>query len=144
MKPQLRVVMYVTADELARIRQEAARRRISLSRYAKERLTPSIQDEDDSGAAAAQRLAGSMRKTLTERTDGLADYLRTLIVMLDQLVRSTLTHLPEISESQKERVLASGERRYRDWQQEVEGLLRRMRAQAAAERQSETSNRAHA
>jgi hypothetical protein len=142
MKPQLRVVMYVTADELARIRQEAARRRISLSRYAKERLTPSIQDEDDRGGAA-ERLAGSMRKTLTERTDGLADYLRTLIVMLDQLVRSTLTHLPEISEAQKERVLVSGERRYRDWQQEVEGLLRRMRAQAAAERQSATGNGAH-
>ena len=56
MKPQLRVVMYVTADELARIREEAARRRISLSRYAKERLTPSIQDEADSGENSEQSL----------------------------------------------------------------------------------------
>jgi hypothetical protein len=65
---------------------------------------------------------------------GPADHLRTVIVMLDQLVRSTLTYLPEILEAHKEYVLAAGERRHRGWQQEVENLLRRMRAQPAAER----------
>ena len=35
-----RIVVYVSADELAQMRREAARRRLSLSRYAKERLVP--------------------------------------------------------------------------------------------------------
>ena len=32
-----RVVVYLTAEELAQLEREAARRRLSLSRYAKER-----------------------------------------------------------------------------------------------------------
>ena len=42
MRPRL--VVYVTAEELAQMRREAARRRLSLSRYAKERLAPA-QDQ---------------------------------------------------------------------------------------------------
>src|SRR5436305_82705 len=79
MKP--RVVVYVSADELARMRREAARRRISLSRYAKERLTPD-QIEDDSATAdnpagRDQPAAAHLAKTVTSRTDDLAEKLRT-------------------------------------------------------------------
>jgi hypothetical protein len=138
MKPKISV--YVTDGELAQLKREAARRRISLSRYAKERLV--VRDESDSDTAAER--SDSVRKMLAERADGLAENLRTVIVMLDQLVRSTLTYLPEIPEAQKERVLAAGDRRHRGWQQEVETLLRQMRSQPAAERQRATGNGAHA
>ena len=138
MKPKISV--YVTDGELAQLQREAARRRVSLSRYAKERLV--VRDESDSETAAER--SDSVRKMLAERADGLAENLRTVIVMLDQLVRSTLTYLPEIPEAQKERVLAAGDRRHRGWQQEVETLLRQMRSQPAAERQRATGNGAHA
>jgi hypothetical protein len=138
MKPKISV--YVTDGELAQLKREAARRRISLSRYAKERLV--VRDESDSDTAAER--SDSVRKMLAERADGLAENLRTVIVMLDQLVRSTLTYLPEIPEAQKERVLAAGDLRHRGWQQEVETLLRQMRSQPAAERQRATGNGAHA
>jgi hypothetical protein len=138
MKPKISV--YVTDGELAQLKREAARRRISLSRYAKERLV--VRDESDSDTAAER--SDSVRKMLAERADGLAENLGTVIVMLDQLVRSTLTYLPEIPEAQKERVLAAGDRRHRGWQQEVETLLRQMRSQPAAERQRATGNGAHA
>lgn len=138
MKP--RVVVYVSADELARMRREAARRRISLSRYAKERLTPD-QFEDDSATAdnpagLNQPAAAQLAKTVTSRTDDLAEKLRTVIVMLDQLVKSTLIHLPEIPPAQHKERTASGERRHRSWQQEVEMLLRQLREANTSHRQS--------
>ena len=39
------------------------------------------------------------------------------MVMLDQLVLSTLSHLPEIPVAQQRQALAAGERRHRGWQQ---------------------------
>ena len=44
MKPKITV--YVTDDELDQLRREAARRRLSLSRYAKVRLTPAPEQLD--------------------------------------------------------------------------------------------------
>ncbi len=147
-----KITVYVTDDELDQLRRAAARRRLSLSRYAKVRLTPASEQFDgdlpalnsDALVALDRRLAESVRKAVEGRVEGLAENLRTVIVMLDQLVRSTLTHLPEIPEAQKERVLAAGERRHRGWQQEVETLLRQMRAQPATERQRANGNGAHA
>jgi hypothetical protein len=150
MRPRL--VVYVTADELTQMRREAARRRLSLSRYAKERLAPG-QDQFDgdmpglNGGALEgldKRLAESVRKAATERVEGLAENLRTVMVMLDQLVLSTLTHLPEIPAAQQKERAAAGQRRYHGWQQEVENLLRQLRAQPAAERQNGAGNGAHA
>ena len=146
------LAIYVENEEFAQLKQEATQRKMSLSRHVKERLLRSQAGGGDPGAESTefllqmveQRFAKAVAAAVENGGRGLAENLRTVIVMLDQLVRSTLTHLPEISESQKERVLASGERRYRDWQQEVEGLLRRMRAQTAAERQSANGNGAHA
>jgi hypothetical protein len=83
---------------------------------------------------AEQRFAEMVAAAVGQGNRGPPDHRRTVIVRLDQLMRSTLTYLPEILEAHKEYVLAAGERRHRGWQQEVENLLRRMRAQPAAER----------
>ena len=66
------------------------------------------------------------------------------MVMLDQLVRSTLTHLPEIPSAQHKERVAAGERRHRDWQGQVADLLRQMRSEAAKERPVVSGNGAHA
>jgi DNA-binding transcriptional regulator YbjK len=66
------------------------------------------------------------------------------MVMLDQLVRSTLTHLPEIPAAQHKERFAAGERRHRDWQGHVADLLRQMRSEAAKERPVVSGNGAHA
>ena len=145
--------MYLTDEELARLRRAAAGRRQSLSRYAQERLAPAQDDVGgdspilDGGGlspAAEQRLADSVRKAIAVRVEGLAENLRTVMVMLDQLVRSTLTHLPEIPATEQKERLAAGERRHRGWQQEVENLLRQLRAEANGEQRSGAGNGGHA
>jgi len=145
--------VYLTDEELAQLKRCAAGRRQSLSCYAKERLAP---DQDEDGAdpaalngrglspAAERRLADSVRKAVAVRVDSLAENLRTVMVMLDQLVRSTLTHLPEIPAAEQKERLAAGERRHRGWQQEVESLLRQLRAEADGDQRSGTGNGAHA
>ena len=150
MKPK--VTVYVTAAELAQLKKAAARQHSSISRYAKHRLILDEDAESNRGevenssaiaAAAAQRLAESVRKPLTIQMDGLVENLRTVIVMLDQLVKSTLIHLPEIPPAQHKERLAAGERRHRIWQQEVENLLRQLR-EANTERRQSAGNGAHA
>src|ERR1700722_3944504 len=146
-----RIVVYVSADELAQMRREAARRRLSLSRYAKERLAAAPDQFDGdaqalngSGLALAKRLAEQVRNAFAARADDLAENLRTVMVMLDQLVRSTLTHLPEIPAVQHKERVAAGERRHRDWQGHVASLLRQMRSEAAKERPAVSDSGAHA
>jgi hypothetical protein len=144
-----KITVYLTDEELAQLRKEAARRRVSLSRYMTEQMVPASDHYDDDAlalnggvlpAALEKRLAESVRRVVAERADGLAENLRTVMVMLDQLVRSTLTHLPEIPEAQKQQRIAAGEQRHRDWQREVEALLRQLRAQSAGEGQSAAGN----
>lgn len=146
-----RIVVYVSADELAQMRREAARRRLSLSRYAKERLVPApdpfdgdTQALNSGGLPLEQRMAEQVRNAFAARADDLAANLRTVMVMLDQLVRSTLTHLPEIPPAQHKERFAAGERRHRDWQGQVADLLRQMRSEAAKERPIAVANGTHA
>jgi hypothetical protein len=115
------------------MRREAAQRRLSLSRYTKERLAP-VRDDGDDAIAIEQQLIAGLRKMVMDRTEGLAENLRTVMVMLDQLVRSTLTHLPEIPSAELTERLSVGERRHRDWQHQVEDLLRQLRGETARER----------
>src|ERR1700722_18138226 len=75
-----RIVVYVSADELAQMRREAARRRLSLSRYAKERLAPAPDQFDgdaqalnSSGLPLEKRLAEQVRNAFAARADNLAD-----------------------------------------------------------------------
>ena len=146
-----RIVVYVSAAELSHMRREAARRRLSLSRYAKERLAPDQSDDDAHGlnggglpVALEKRLGEQVRDAFAARADDLAENLRTVMVMLDQMVRSTLTHLPEIPPAQHKERVAAGERRHRDWQGHVANLLRQMRSEAAKERPAVSGNGAHA
>ena len=81
-----------------------------------------------------KHLAEQVRNAFATRVDDLADNLRTVMVMLDQLVRSTLTHLPEIPAAQHKERFAAGERRHREWQGQVADLLRQMRSEAAKEK----------
>ena len=138
MRPKVQV--YLTADELIQLRREAGRRRMTLSRYAKERLICAQEPEvggaalDGAGAAKEmERLINSVRKALGAHADGLAENLRTVMVMLDQLVLATLTHLPEIPAAQQQQRRAIGEQRHREWERQVEQLLRQLRAQTGDE-----------
>lgn len=137
MKPK--VTVYMSAEELAQLKKAAARRRLSVSRYAKERLVPSgtetiVESEGAIAEAGERRLIDQLRKAIAARHDGLAENLRTVMVMLDQLVRSTLTHLPEIPAAQHKECMAAGERRHRDWQHQVELLLRQLRGEPDEEK----------
>jgi hypothetical protein len=144
-----KVQVYLTDEELAQFRKEAGRRRLSLSRYVTEQLASARDQYDGDGftpgagvlpAALEKRLAESVRRAVAERTEALAENLRTVMVMLDQLVLSTLTHLPEIPEAQKQQRVAAGEQRHRQWERQVEGLLRQLRAQSGAEERLDAAN----
>ncbi len=115
MKPKLTV--YVTDDELAQFKRAAARRRLSLSRYLKERFLPIESDRAADGAALGpemeKRLADTVRRAADVQNRKLLDQVSTLIVMVDQLAARTL-----------------GEAHHQDWQRQVETLVRELRADA--------------
>jgi len=142
------LAIYVENEEFAQLKREAAQRHLSLSRHVKERLLRNgvgAADQNADGAdfllqVVEQRLAKAIAVVVDNGGRGLAENLRTVMVMLDQLVLSTLTHLPEIPAAQLKERSAAGQRRHHAWQQEVENLLRQLRAQPAAERQSVASN----
>jgi hypothetical protein len=128
--------VYLTDEELAQLRRTAARMRISLSRHIKERIAPDQESSEGlapaaSGAAGTEvvRLMEGVRKAAVERADRLAENLRTVMVMLDQLVLAMLTHLPDLPESQRQQRGASGTARHREWQRQVETILRELRAE---------------
>jgi hypothetical protein len=145
-----KITIYVTDQELAELRREAGRRRLSISRYAKERLLPQDLAEQPNGhyaqrsPEADKRLVEAVRGTVAGGNRSVLDQLSTLIVMLDQFAFSALMHLTEIPEAQKERARAAAERRHREWQQHVEKLLRELRAEASGEKQIAAGNGAHA
>jgi hypothetical protein len=115
MKP--RVAIYVTDEELKQIRREAARRRVSLSRYLKERLLPNDLESAPDGAALGpeteKRLADAVRRAADAQSKRMLDQISTLIVMVDQLAARTL-----------------GEAHHGDWQHQVEALVRELRSDA--------------
>jgi hypothetical protein len=142
-----KVSVYLTLEELAQLKKAAQRRRVSLSRYAKERLAP---DQDQAAAqgempalsseqwavALREQLGETMRKAFAARADELAENLHTVMAMLDQLVLSTLTHLPEIPVAQQQERLTAGARRHRAWQQQVAAELSKLRAEINGARPS--------
>src|SRR5580704_17753820 len=90
MRPK--VLVYVTADELAEMRREAKRQHLSLSRYTKRRLML-VCDTDGAGGecAAENRVVEIVMKALSDREARLADNLRTVMVIIDNLALSTFT-----------------------------------------------------
>ena len=105
MKP--RITVYLSDGQLERVKREAARQRLSLSRYATARLLPAGRRKT-TAMEQPRRLTASLKKMLNARADGLAETLRTIVVMLDQLVRLSTPN----------------EKNYRAWQQTVEEMLR--------------------
>ena len=120
-----RVVVYVTGDELAELKRESKRRHISLSRYTKERLTLAPDTEVASASAAIEnRLVEVVMKAVSEREALLADNMRTVMVMIDNLALSTFTQAADGDQ-------VEAEKRYRGWQHEVESTLREVRGELA-------------
>ena len=114
-----RVAIYVTDEELRQVRREAARRRVSLSRYLKERLLPGHWEGASDGALLGpeneSRLTQAFRRAADVQGRKLLDEISTLIVMVDQLAARTL-----------------GEAHHEDWQHQVEALVRELRGDAEA------------
>lgn len=112
-----RVAIYVTDEELKQIRREAARRRVSLSRYLKERLLPEDRENTSDGALPGPETESRLIQVLRRAADAgnrrMFDQISTLIVMVDQLAARTL-----------------GEAPHQDWQRQVEALVRELRADA--------------
>jgi hypothetical protein len=118
-----RVMVYVTGDELAEMRREAKRQHLSLSRYTKARLTLASDTEVADGAAAAEnRLVEVVMKAVSEREARLADNMRTVMVMIDNLALSSFTQAADGDQ-------VEAEKRYRGWQREVETTLREVRGE---------------
>ncbi len=133
-----KVTVYLTDEELAQMRREASRRRVSLSRYFKECvISPEMEESGPVAYAAApeaeKRLVEAVRAAVTNGNRSALDQLSTLIVMLDQFALSVLIHAPEIPETQKELALDAGERRHRGWQHKVADILRQLRSSTAPE-----------
>ena len=112
MKPKLTI--YVTDAELVQFRREAERRRLSLSRYLKERLLPNDLESAPDGALFGSenesRLNQALRRAADVGNRRMLDQISTLIVMVDQLAARTL-----------------GEAHHDDWQRQVEALVRELR-----------------
>lgn len=111
-----RIAIYVSEEELKQIRREAVRRRLSLSRYLKERLIPADFEEAPYGAAVGREteklLVDAVRRAASGGLRHALDQISTLIVMLDQFALRRL-----------------GEEHHQHWQHEVEDLLRRLRTE---------------
>lgn len=147
-----KITVYLTDVELAQLRKEAARRRVSLSRYMTEQLVPVREPYDGDGPALnsgvlppaiEQRMAESIRRAVAERVEAVTENLRTVMVMLDQLVLTTLIHLPEIPEAQKPQRVTVGKQRHREWERQVEELLRQLREEPGMGERSSAGNGAH-
>jgi len=121
MRPK--VLVYVTADELAEMRREAKRQHLSLSRYTKRRLMLASDADGASGESAPEnRVIEVVMKAVSDREARLADNLRTVMVMIDNLALSTFTHAADGDQ-------VEAEKRYRGWQREVESTLREVRGE---------------
>jgi hypothetical protein len=135
-----KITIYVTDQELVGLKHEAARRRLSLSRYAKERLLPDLEPSAEGrqaqpSPATEKRLVEAVCGAIAGGNRSVLDQLSTVIVMLDQFALSALMHQAEIPEAQRERARAAAERRHREWQGRVTELLRELRAEASGEKQ---------
>jgi hypothetical protein len=144
-----KITIYVTDQELVGLKHEAARRRLSISRYAKERLLPDSEPSAEGrhaqpSPAAEKRLVEAVRGAVAGGNRSVLDQLSTVIVMLDQFALSALMHQAEIPEAQIERARASAERRHHEWQSRVTELLRELRTEASGEKQVMAGNGANA
>ena len=52
--------------------------------------------------------------------------LAVVLTMLDRFALTMLMHIPEVAKEQRKSAAASGERRYQNWKQAVDELIRDM------------------
>ncbi|MGA9723741.1 MAG: hypothetical protein WBQ86_14885 [Candidatus Binatus sp.] len=127
---------YVSGDDFARLKEEAEAAGLSLSRYIQERLVQSngraaVSLSESKLAATEKKIIDTNRTYIAQAIRPLSKQATMLLTMLDQFALSMLTHLPEIPEAQRERALASGERRHNGWRLEVEDTIKQMESPGA-------------
>jgi hypothetical protein len=131
---------YVTEQEYVRVSAQAAKRRLTLSRYMKECLLgeeqqprPQVDNENrqvavlealfrESECRISQRSAAATGESFRE----VLSRLSLIATMLDQFARTMLIHTPEIPKDQQENAGASGDRRHRNWQRVVADMIKEM------------------
>ena len=130
------VATYVTDEEFQELSRQAARRKVSLSRYVKEQLvkaddslgaeTPGAVAVDAIVTAVERRFTEGVERAVTRALQPLSQKIGIVTAMLDQFALTMLINTPEIAENKKDQAIAAGERRHRGWQRAVEQLLREM------------------
>jgi hypothetical protein len=131
---------YVDDHELRHLKEQAARRKVSLSRYIRECLLgaqPGPYPQTDSRSEHApvseallreteRRIVDQTRTATGEQMHELLCRLGVVVTMLDQFALTMLIHTPEVPEADRKRAATSGERRHRNWRHAVEELLQEM------------------
>jgi hypothetical protein len=115
------LAIYVEEHEFVQLKDEARRRRTSLSRYVHDRLLENGEAMEFEYQSPGRTLRGAAndnattRAALAEELKPLSRQVGILTAMLDQFVLIILTNTPEIPESRNEQTIAAGERRHRGW-----------------------------
>jgi hypothetical protein len=122
------VSCYLTQAEARELREEAAARHLSLSRYLRQCLLHyrAITAGADGGmrqlsialADIEARLARSV-ETQSKRISALHRDVQILLAMLDRLAFILSVHTPEVPDELRNAALAAGERLYNNWRSAV-------------------------
>lgn len=141
------LTFYVTEDQLAYLRREAARYRRSLSSYVAscvlERHQQARAPETPTQGSISPPFEVLLRESeqrivalITKKAGGdigqVVSQLTSLAAMLDRFVMSALLHAPEIPPARHAEAISSAERRYRNWRQAVLEMLDGIEAQPPA------------
>jgi len=127
-KPAHEVSCYLTQAEARELREEAAARHLSLSRYLRQCLLHyrALNAGADGGmrqlsialADIEARLARSVEGQ-SKRISALYRELQVLFAMIDRLAFILSVHTPEVPDQQRDAALAAGARLYNNWRDAV-------------------------
>jgi len=127
------VACYLKPDEYSQLKEQAAKRRLSVSTYVKgcllghHKAPPFKRDPGSGDPSAVSHLSQESERRIAELAGAKAgEVLRRLAVvisMLDQFALTMLVHIPEVAKEQRKSAAASGERRYQNWKRAVDELI---------------------
>jgi len=127
------VACYLKPDEYSQLKEQAAKRRLSVSTYVKgcllghHKAQPLKRDPGSGDPSAVSHLSQESERRIAELAGAKAgEVLRRLAVvisMLDQFALTMLVHIPEVAKEQRKSAAASGERRYQNWKRAVDELI---------------------
>ena len=130
------VACYLKPDEYSQLKEQAAKRRLSLSTYVKGCLlghheAPAFKNDPSSAdTAAVLHLSQESERWIAELAGAKAGEvlhrLAVVLTMLDRFALTMLIHIPEVAKEQRKSAAASGERRYQNWKRAVDELVRDM------------------